>query len=274
MLFSVATASLYFCPFEQTLEIIAEADFKNIELDLFWEKNDYAMAQHLRNVPIKKAVNLIKRSGLKISSIHDGGGLLENNYSTEGFINPSIDKYLNELGYAPECLVFHTPHIKGRNNPDLWKKISDRIVCSIEKYRKVCSYVTIENNTSFKGYYVPLTSPEELNEFATQNELGITFDTTHYADIGIDIIEAAKLTRENIKTIHLSDFVKGRKHVFIGEGELDLKGFFEIVDKNNLSIITLECSLSSINNPDQFMNFNEMVSRLKEGKTKLMNFLK
>lgn len=43
MIFSTATANLYFYPFEQTLEIIAEAGFHNIELDLYWDRKDWAM---------------------------------------------------------------------------------------------------------------------------------------------------------------------------------------------------------------------------------------
>ena len=47
MRISFATANFYFLPFDETLEIIAEAGFQNIELDLFWEWKQWTMAQHL-----------------------------------------------------------------------------------------------------------------------------------------------------------------------------------------------------------------------------------
>ena len=78
---SVATANLYSLPFGQTLEIIAEAGFQNIELDLFWERKDWAMAQHLKEISAKQVVRWIEQSGLKITSIHDGSGVIEDDHS-------------------------------------------------------------------------------------------------------------------------------------------------------------------------------------------------
>jgi sugar phosphate isomerase/epimerase len=273
MQLSVATANLYLQPFEQTLEIIAEAGFQNIELDLFWERKEWAMAQHLRNVPIKQAVRLIEQSGLRITSIHDGGGVLETGNSPVGFINPALDEYLDYMGYAPDCLVFHTPHIESDKDTQWWERISDKIVSSLEIYRKACSFVTIENMPFFAGYDVPLTTPEELNAFAVQNGLSVTLDTTHYAQIGTDIVEAARKLEKNIKTVHLSDFAAGRAHVFIGEGELNLSGLFDVIDKKDINAVTLECSLSSIDYPGQEMSYNEMVSRMREARIRLEHLL-
>jgi len=273
MQISVATANLYTQPFEQVLEIITEAGFQNIELDLFWARKEWAMAQHLRDVPVKRAVQLVKQSGLRISSIHDGGGVLENEHTTLGFINPVLDQYLDEMGYAPDCLVFHTPHVEGNPGIAWWERTSGEIVRSLEKYRKACAFVTIENMPYFDGYFVPLTTPEKLNTFVMENGLNVTIDTTHYAQIGTDIIEAAKKLGRNIKTIHLSDFIAGQAHVFIGEGELDLAGFFQVIDKESLNAITLESSLSSPDNPNHEMSYNRLVSRMTEARLRLERLL-
>lgn len=273
MQISIATANLYTFPFEQVLEIIAEAGFQNIELDLFWERKEWAMAQHLRNVPVKRAVQLIKQSGLRISSIHDGGGVIENEHSTLGFINPILDQYLDEMGYTPDCLVFHTPHIEGNPGIAWWQRTSGEIVLSLEKYRKACEFITIENMPFFDGYFVPLTTPEKLNAFVTENGLNVTIDTTHYAQIGTDIIEAAKKLGSNIKTIHLSDFIAGQTHVFIGEGELDLVGFFQVIDKESLNAITLESSLSSPDNSNHEMSHYSLVSRMTEARLRIEHYL-
>ena len=50
MLISVATATFYFLPFDEALETVAQAGFENIELDLFWERKNWAMAQHLKGI--------------------------------------------------------------------------------------------------------------------------------------------------------------------------------------------------------------------------------
>jgi len=94
MQLSVATANLYMQPFERALNIFAEAGFQNIELDLFWERKEWAVAQHLQDVPVRRVVQQVERAGLRISSIHDGGGVLEARDSTEGFINPALDRHL------------------------------------------------------------------------------------------------------------------------------------------------------------------------------------
>lgn len=268
MRLSVATANLYHQPFDQVLSIIAEAGFQNIELDLYWERKEWAMAQHLRNVPVQQVVHFVEQSGLRITSIHDGGGVLTQSDSTAGYINPCLDQVLSAMDYAPECLVFHTPHIEGNPGIGWWERISDRIVQCLEKYREVCT-VTLENAPTFDGYFVPLLTPEELNTFVEINGLGVTLDTTHYAQIGVNIVEAARILAKNIKTIHLSDFTAGRTHVFIGEGELDFPGFFSMLDIQNLNAVTLECSLSSPNHRQQEMNYNELVHRMREARTRL-----
>jgi sugar phosphate isomerase/epimerase len=270
--FSVATATFYLQPLEQALAIVAEAGFQNVEIDLFWERKEWAMAQHLRNVPAKRAVQLVEQAGLKINSIHDGGGVLEDSASTTGFINPDLDRYLDAMGYAPECLVFHTPHIEGNPGEGWWERISGKIVQSLEKYRTACA-ITIENMPLFEGYSVPLITPEKMKTFVVENGLSVTLDTTHYAQIGTDIVEAARVLGSNIKTVHLSDFAAGRAHVFIGEGELDLRGFFDTVDKTSLSTVTLECSLSLKDNQSQELSYAEMVSRMKEARMRLEGFV-
>ena len=273
MLLSVATANLYFQPFEQTLEIIAKAGFQNIELDMFYAGKEWAMAQHLRDVPIKRVVRMVERSGLRISSIHDGSGVLDTEHSLSGFINPALDLYISEMGYAPECLVFHTPTIEGNPGNGWWERISGELADSLERFRKIFSFVTIENLPLIDGYFVPLITPEELKAYVVENSLGATIDTTHYAQMGVDILEAARILGRNIKTIHLSDFKADRTHVFIGDGELNLSGFFDSLDKESVNAITLECSLSATDRSSQEMSYEELVSRMKEARLRLESLL-
>ncbi len=242
MFISVATANYYHLPFEQTLEIIALSGFQNIELDLFWEHKGWAMAQHLRGVAPREVVRQIHQAGLTVTSIHDGGGVLDGPDTIRGLINPQLVDYLDCLGYAPDNLAFHTPHIEGALNGDWWRGFSSRVATALEPYRATCRCLTIENMPFFDGYFVPLTTPEALMEFVTQTGLGVTLDTTHYAQIGVDITLAAKTLYGKVNTIHLSDYQNGSRHIYPGDGELDFSAFFKALDAAALYSVTLESS--------------------------------
>ena len=263
MRIAVATANFYFIPFEETLEIIASAGFQNIELDLFWEWNQWNMAQHLRDIPVSQAIQAVHRSGLKVTSIHDGGGVLTDPNTTAAYINPKLDEYLDQLGYAPEYMVFHPPHAEGNLDGDWWHDISGKILRVLKPYRTCCNYLTLENMPFFEGFTVPLTTPEELHAFACENKLGVNLDTTHYAQIGVNLLEAARILKDKIHSVHLSDYIAGRAHVFVGEGELDLPGFLSLLDPEVFNMVTLECSISSVNRSDREMDHGEMVNRMK-----------
>jgi sugar phosphate isomerase/epimerase len=265
---SVATANFYFLPFEETLELIAEAGFHNIELDLFWEWNDWAMAQHLQHMPVSQAIKSVHGSGLKVTSIHDTGGVLSDRNSLAGYINPQLDEYLDQLGYAPEYLVFHTPHAPGAWDADWWAHISGDILRALDPYRAFSKHLTLENMPYFEGFAVPLTTPEELHAFVTANNLEINLDTTHYALMGVDIKEAAGVLNGTIRSVHLSDYVSDdyasdRAHVFIGEGELDLAGFVSLLDPAVINTVTLECSVSTADRSDKQMSHAEILARMQ-----------
>ena len=189
MQISIATANLYFLPFQQTLEIIAEAGFEHIELDLYWERGQWAVAQHLKGVGVHEVVDMINRSGLRVSSIHDAGGVVHNAHSIRGFIDPQLEEYLDQLGYAPGCIVFHTPHMQGPYNERWWQTVSGDIVKAAERYGSSETCVTLENMTPFDGYYVPLTTPQELLAFVSGSGLGVTLDTGNFLEDPYDKLE-------------------------------------------------------------------------------------
>src|SRR5512138_2816127 len=193
MQISVSTANYYHLPFEQALEIIARAGFEQVELDLFWERKQWAMAQHLRGWPTREIIRRVRQAGLRVSSIHDGGGVLERPDSLEGFINPQLAEVLDCLGERPDTLVFHTPHIEACLDGAWWRSIAGRAAAALQPYRAACQAVTIENMATFEGYTVPLLRPADLAAFASENRLGVTLDTTHYAQTGVDVLRAAQI---------------------------------------------------------------------------------
>jgi sugar phosphate isomerase/epimerase len=272
MQISVSTATLYWIPFERTLDLITKAGFQNIELDLFWERKEWSMAQHLKDIPAKQAVRQVESSGLKVTSVHDTGGVLESAVSTRGFIDPTLDDYLDAMQYTPDCLVFHTPHVEGTAQDGWFERISAELVKCLEKYRKV-SPISIENMQTFDGYTVPLNTPGPLKAFIDTYDLGVTLDTSHYTQMGVDIIQAAGVLGSSIKTIHLSDCIKEKRHVFIGEGDLNLAGLLKAVDRDQLIAVNLECALSTPDKSDQVMDDKELVDRMREARIRLEGYL-
>ena len=269
MQISVATANYYQLPFEQALDIIAQAGFQTVELDLFWERKNWAMAQHLRGCAPRDVVRWIHQAGLKVSSIHDGGGVLDGPDSLRGFINPQLPEYLDQLGYAPDCLVFHTPHLEGSWDEDWWRGFSGQVVAALAPFRADGSTVTIENMPSFEGYSVPLITPERLMAFVSEADLGVTLDTTHYAQMGVDITQAARALYGRVNTLHLSDYREGHTHVFVGDGDLNLLGFFRALDASALRAITLECAPAGWGENAALLDSPALAQRLRIAKNRV-----
>lgn len=270
---SFATANLYQEPFEDVLEMIAEAGYEAIELDLFWERKEWAMAQHLRGWSAKQVAASIERSGLRLSSIHDGGGVLNDPESITGYINPTLDEMINALGYMPGCIVFHTPHVEGAQDARWWERIEAGIAAALRPYQEFGPVVTMENMPHFDGYTVPLLTPQSLAYFTQRFGLGVTLDTTHYAQISTDVVAAAGVLREQARTVHLSDYQAGRTHVFVGEGELDLPGVLKALDAQRLHAVTVECSLARGNGAGQPLDRAEKVARMREARIRTEAYL-
>lgn len=270
---SFATANLYQVPFEEVLDLIAEAGYSAIELDLFWERKEWAMAQHLRNVSPRQIGRSIRRSGLQVASIHDGGGVLEEPESIKGYINPTLDAVLDATGSAPACIVFHTPHVEGTQDAGWWERIEGHIAAALHGYQKLGAFVTVENTPPFDGYTVPLTAPRQLADFATRHNLGVTLDTTHYAQMGVNVLEAARILRDHIRSVHLSDYRAGATHVFVGEGELNLAEILGSLDRSSLCAVTVECSLALPNGPVSALSRSEKVNRMRQARLSVERLL-
>ena len=231
------------------------------------------MAQHLRGWSAKQVAASIQRSGLRLASIHDGqGGMLDDPESVAGYINPALAGTIDALGYVPGCLVFHTPHVEGTQDASWWGRIERRIAAELRPYQEICPVVTVENMPNFDGYSVPLLTPQALADFTQQFGLGVTLDTTHYAQIGTDVVAAARGLGDQTRTVHLSDYQSGHTHVFVGEGELDLPGVFKALEAQRLHAVTVECSLARGNGAGQPLARAEKVARMRKARVRTEGF--
>ena len=273
MYVSISTANLYQLPFETTLEIYARAGFRYLELDLFWEYEDFAMAQHLKGLKKEQVMKLVQDHGLEVSSLHDGGGILLSPDSPAGHTNPLLDEYLQVLDGKTKEIVIHTPHIKGSYSNGFWQKTFPMLTAALEKYRQQGYNLNIENMPTFEGFSVALLSAQELLDFVNRYDYNITLDVVHYAQIRSDYLQAARLLREKVRSVHLSDYYQGKTHVLIGEGELNLKRFLAELDLNNLHSLTLECSAAYLNEDVSKLNKVEVIERVQTIRERIMSWL-
>jgi len=235
---SISTANLYFAPFEKTLEIYKKAGYEYIELAAYWRGGEWEIAQHLKDVKPRDVVRLVAQSGLKISTFHDMGGIIEDGH--ESIVSRSTHEYLEYCDFP--CLVFHVPHKKDAD-AHWWEGYKNKAISDLRQL-KGDRIICLENLCGFhEDYYMPMLTPDEMLRFADEADIFVNLDTTHYAQGNIDILSAADTLRPKIKTVHLSDYAEGRKHVFLGEGCLDFKSFIERINVNQLHATTVECAI-------------------------------
>ncbi|MHA2087652.1 MAG: sugar phosphate isomerase/epimerase family protein, partial [Promethearchaeota archaeon] len=266
--------TFYFRPFQEALEIITKANFDSIELDLYWKGGEWEIGQHLKHISIKNALKLIEDYNLDILSIHPAGGFVPDVDSTpEEIMNPNLYEILNQLPEIPPCIVFHAPH--GVESLDLnwWNYFSMEYAHLLNDFQKKSPIITIENMPDFGGLYNPLMDPEDLKAYTEKNGLEITFDTTHCAEIGVDVVDSLISLNKNTKTLHISDFFNGGRHLFIGHGEIKWDDFFKNVNYSNLHTITLECAMSSKFKSEFDMTKEELIVRLRKAKNILENLI-
>lgn len=245
---SIATATFYNVDFQDTLELIKKAGFEYIELDIYWKGgSDWEAGQHLKGIKPREVLKMVRASGLKINSLHDIGGVVYKD--SDSLITPDTYEYLEYGEGDIPCIVFHTPHVE-TDDTDWWNKYRYKAGADLRQLKDKV-FVCIENEPHFDGYQVPLVDPVDMLAFVKGNEVFVNIDTTHYAQIGINIAEAADILKEYVKGIHLSDYKCGKAHLFPGEGELDFKDFFNKLNVNSLHALTLECNMPyDQSNPD------------------------
>jgi len=253
---AISTANLYFLPFEKVLEIYKKAGYEYIELAGYWKGGDSEIAQHLKDIKPKDALKLVHEYGLKISSLHDMGGLIED--GVESVISQLTYEYLEHYDFP--CLVFHTPRKKGAD-ANWWNEYKHKAINDLQCI-KGNRIICMENIYSVK-YYSPIITPEDMLSFVEDADVFVNIDTTHYGKSGADISTAANVLKDRVKTIHLSDYADQKEHLFFGDGILDFKSFFSNIDINRLHAITIEYNgLTSGINDEQFI-----FEKAKEAKT-------
>ena len=227
---------------------------------------DFLKESNIEGIEIVASSIVLKRDIEKVKEI-----LEEYNLSVFSVHQPVLKLYRISLvgieqllalaaAFSAKVVVLHLFAIGKRlYNPEFVK-----ILKSLEEKYNV--KIGLENGikdifTSFKTYCF---REKEISEITSLTGLDLTFDTTHLAHAGGDIISFCRKNKEKIINIHLSDyksvflnrFFPSGLHLPLGEGELPLEEFLKILKEDNYNgILTLEINsdLKGIKKSVQFL---------------------
>lgn len=226
---SVSTGLYYKKDYKEILDIIASTSCKNIELFL---------NQAFIDVDIYELEKEVLKRNLKVLSIHTPLEFIafSRKESEAYWINKSI-----EISKVFHSRVIVSHMVLGKYFDDKIKGLDELHKQNMIDYcenKDIC--ITTENLPNFEeGSF--LGRFDELYKFISDNNIDLTFDTTHCAFGGFPIIETFKRFKGFIKNIHLSDFDNGIEHKVLGEGSLPLKDFIAQLKKDNYDgIVTIE----------------------------------
>lgn len=226
---SVSTGLYYTKGYKEILDIIASTSCRNIELFL---------NQAFIDINVKDLRDEVSKRNLNVLSIHTPLEFIAfpRRESEQYWINKSIE--ISKI-LGSKLIVSHM--VLGEYFDDRISSLDDLHKENMINY---CSteevHITSENLPKFDGGSF-LGRADELFEFVTENNIGLTFDTTHCAFSGYSIIETYMKFKSYVKNIHISDFNDGNEHKILGEGSLPLKDFITQLKKEKYDgIITIE----------------------------------
>ena len=225
------------------LDVLQRADCRYIEL---------FMNQSFIDLPIATMEKEISRRNLEVLSIHLplAPFAYERNESEEFWINRGL-KYLDVLG--ANMLVTHFHHLRNdskANNDESHLEL-------LRRHTPLTSRIICTENLPVHLPESLLHDMDGLARFLKENSCHVTFDTTHCATMGGDLIQDFRKLKDHVRNIHLSDFSAGVEHLVLGTGDLPLKDFIEeLVVQGYKHPLTLEYdfenrSRNRIDNYDQ-----------------------
>lgn len=230
-----STGSLHFMDISQTFELVAEAGFDGVEVlcDHRWATRD---PQYLQK--------MIERYQLPILALHvpypDRLPGWYNPRDRVGHITQTIElaETLNT-----EVIVAHIPtmaHFAFLKTPGMrtFKLAWATPFRSVAKWMReqlptaqanTSVKIAFENNPSVAKFF-----DKRINgtmkawagvEGWAKSHQWLTLDTTHWATMGVQPLEAYAVARGKLGHVHLSNYNRGKQHRLPHEGELDLGAF-------------------------------------------------
>lgn len=249
---SVSTGLYYTKNHIEILDMIKETSCKNIELFL---------NQAFIHVPINELEKEIEKRDLRVLSIHTPLEFIAfpRKESEELWINRTI--HMARV-FGAKTIVTHM--VYGDYFKELPNGLDELHKENILKYKGLKDICVTTENLPYCKEGSFLAKDDEFIRFIKDNDLNITFDTTHCGANNTSIIDLYKKLKKNIKNIHLSDFNDGKEHKILGHGQLPLKELLgELKADKYKETITIELDFDNKkrNNIENLKQASEEVER-------------
>lgn len=258
MTISVSTGLYYNKDYREILDILAASDCTSIELFL---------NQAFIDVPLPQIRKEVQRRKLSVSSIHLPLTFLAyaRGEDEKYWINKGLS-YLDALG--GDVLVTHFFY---KMNDQMQKNDVDHFK-NIRRYASIPGkYVCTENLPVMISLGTMHQNSEKLAQYLDDHNAFITYDTTHSATYGRDILDEYRLFKQHIRNIHLSDFKDGVEHKVLGTGDLPIRRFLQELAADDYAYpVTLEYDFensarnSIASNEEAVKRINESLSFVRE----------
>ena len=244
----LSTGSLYRYSLPEIFRIAKSAGFDGIEWLI--ERNNC-------NVGVDYVRNLSHEYELPILSLHspfmmcDGWGDFWNKISRSLTVAMELSVSLMNFHPPSGYIVRHY--------------LDNELAEHIRIYRDMVEHsdivLTLENLPTKRPFRVLLINQflqrmmnnmYQITEFAEENNIHVTFDTTHVGTTGLDLLDAYTVFKDKIRNIHLSDYDGRSQHLLPGMGYLPLKRLLtQAKDDGYDGIITLETHPAAMESEDK-----------------------
>ncbi|MFH1729146.1 MAG: sugar phosphate isomerase/epimerase [Pseudomonadota bacterium] len=267
----LSTGSLFKYPLEEIFEISAKAGFDGVEL--IWGKslksvNEIKKISHKFNQPVKIIHEPFYFWDIDSWPNHPGERIYKTLEIAKEF---DVSTVVIHVGVACEVIKWqkeNIPKIQAEtsiklaveNMPEVYPFLGMFPIFN-NSYKKYFSKVdSLKTIKAFKNYLLrskeinySLNKPENITFFDH-----LTFDTTHVATTGHDILVYYEKLKDKIIHLHVSDFFK-KEHRFPGKGSQPLSCLIRRLKNDNYSgAITLEVF------PESFTDYKDKKSTLSE----------
>lgn len=229
-----STGCLYYLPTREVFILAKEAGFDGCELVIDRRFNDSCSIdiaiQCLEILPIFS----IHAPFMKMNAWGNQVCSLQRSIEIAKILNTHIVNFHPPNWFSMEVAFFRW----FKNVQDFQTKLGgDGVILTIENMPRIGKRLLL-------APYI-LNGFEDLIEFGLSKNLYFTFDTTHLATFGGDVIEAfLKFFKTmRLKNIHISDFGDHESHLFLGCGELPIVKLLNTIGRLGYDgMVTLEVS--------------------------------
>lgn len=249
---SISTGLYYKTDYKQILDVLSNTGFGTIELFL---------NQAFENVSTIDIETEIKKRNLKVASIHTPLEFIAfpRKESEEYWIEKSI-----EMAKILKAKLINTHMVLGKYFEET-ELILDQI--HTKNLLKYCNkgdiIITTENIPSYTENTL-LGNMNNFVDFITLNNIPVTFDVTHCAASGLDIIDTFDSLKGCVQNIHLSNYENGKEHKLLEDGDIDIVKFMDYLHKIDYrGLLTLEFDFENPNR-NKVIDFNDAENKLRE----------